>query len=659
MIATIQTSGHGVAEITSPAGAVTLQGPAALAVAGGAQVPAEMGQDGREIELRATVSHIQWRYVGATDWTNLIALSALSGPPGSDGEDGQDGEDGADGRAVEMRSSGTHIEWRYVGDTSWTQIVALSEITGPAGANGTNGTNGTNGASAFVYIRYASDTSGAGFSATPSDSLPFIGVKTTTTAIVSPSASDFTGLWVRYIPDSLDASAITFSPGAHADWNAEEDPGNVDGALNQLAERVKDIEGSSGGGGAITGTGIAYVRGDGDDATGTIGDPSKPFATGTAAWLDGARSFEFGSGSHTINAETDADADESVAVFVRGTGHEDCSLALNWSAADGEDGADAPNDSFPVHGGDGQSGKTPALLLLQSDHSVAVAVAISGGDGGDGGNGNDSSGEFNLGGNGGNGGVGGNIASFELRSVYLASLSLAAGLGGSRGIGGVGPLGAGVDGSDGAGGSSGFVVLPRASFVFDASGDLVSDWYREGVIGADGDLIAGAYPIRSTLANHAGRLTTLEGSASPVSVLATTSDFTDSTGAVSDVPGMAFSVAANEKVTAILCGFWETSGNNYGSRIAFTGPASPTSVTYGIWQFTSANAARTISAATAFGAELFETNGSAGLLIPFVVVLHLTNGSNAGTVQFRAGGESNLATFKLARGFTLQIMRIP
>jgi hypothetical protein len=45
--------------------------------------------------------------------------------------------------------------------------------------------------------------------------------------------------------DDLDASDISYTPAVLADWNSSTDPGDVDGALDQLAERVKDLEGSS------------------------------------------------------------------------------------------------------------------------------------------------------------------------------------------------------------------------------------------------------------------------------------------------------------------------------------------------------------------------------------------------------------------------------
>ena len=43
-----------------------------------------------------------------------------------------------------------------------------------------------------------------------------------------------------------DASVITFTPAVAANWDGSADPGNVDNALDQLAERVTDVEGGSG-----------------------------------------------------------------------------------------------------------------------------------------------------------------------------------------------------------------------------------------------------------------------------------------------------------------------------------------------------------------------------------------------------------------------------
>lgn len=55
------------------------------------------GTDGREIELQATTDYIQWRYVGDSTWINLIALSDLKGQKGERGIQGIQGEKGDKG----------------------------------------------------------------------------------------------------------------------------------------------------------------------------------------------------------------------------------------------------------------------------------------------------------------------------------------------------------------------------------------------------------------------------------------------------------------------------------------------------------------------------------------------------------------------------------
>lgn len=59
------------------------------------------GQDGREIELRKTDTFVQWKYVDDINWTNLIALSELKGPQGNTGLQGPDGPVGPQGNTGE------------------------------------------------------------------------------------------------------------------------------------------------------------------------------------------------------------------------------------------------------------------------------------------------------------------------------------------------------------------------------------------------------------------------------------------------------------------------------------------------------------------------------------------------------------------------------
>lgn len=55
------------------------------------------------------------------------------------------GTPGKDGREIELQKSSTAIQWRYEGDESWTDLVQLSEITGPAGPQGEQGPKGETG----------------------------------------------------------------------------------------------------------------------------------------------------------------------------------------------------------------------------------------------------------------------------------------------------------------------------------------------------------------------------------------------------------------------------------------------------------------------------------------------------------------------------------
>lgn len=109
------------------------------------------GASGKSVEFQSTSTYIQWRYIGDTTWLNLIPLSAITGPkgdngddgapgtpgtPGTNGTNGTDGQNGEDGRAIQLQKSETHVQWRYVGDTAWVNLIALSELKGEKGDQG-------------------------------------------------------------------------------------------------------------------------------------------------------------------------------------------------------------------------------------------------------------------------------------------------------------------------------------------------------------------------------------------------------------------------------------------------------------------------------------------------------------------------------------------
>lgn len=91
----------------------------------GTQGPA--GVDGKLTEYQANATHIQWRYVGDTLWINLLALTAITGPQGNDGSAGVKGDKGN----------------AFVYSDFTTQ--QLLDLTGPAGQDGATGQPGSNG----------------------------------------------------------------------------------------------------------------------------------------------------------------------------------------------------------------------------------------------------------------------------------------------------------------------------------------------------------------------------------------------------------------------------------------------------------------------------------------------------------------------------------
>ncbi len=58
---------------------------------------------------------------------------------------GGSGTPGKDGREVELQNSGTAIQWRYVEESEWIDLVQLSELKGDKGDKGDPGENAQNG----------------------------------------------------------------------------------------------------------------------------------------------------------------------------------------------------------------------------------------------------------------------------------------------------------------------------------------------------------------------------------------------------------------------------------------------------------------------------------------------------------------------------------
>lgn len=97
----------------------------------------------REITPYTNSLKINWNDVSAPTVTSasdfIDKITEMIQAGGLGGDPGTDGTDGTDGREIELQTNATHIQWRYVGEVSWTDLVALSTITGADGADGQDG----------------------------------------------------------------------------------------------------------------------------------------------------------------------------------------------------------------------------------------------------------------------------------------------------------------------------------------------------------------------------------------------------------------------------------------------------------------------------------------------------------------------------------------
>lgn len=95
------------------------------------------GSNAREIELQASTDYIQWRYVGDGTWNNLVPLSDLKGVKGDKGDIGT--TPNLQIGTVETLASGSSATASITG----TAENPLLNLGIPKGENGTGGNNDT------------------------------------------------------------------------------------------------------------------------------------------------------------------------------------------------------------------------------------------------------------------------------------------------------------------------------------------------------------------------------------------------------------------------------------------------------------------------------------------------------------------------------------
>lgn len=86
----------------------------------------------------------------------LATLVGPQGPAGERGPQGENGTNGSNGKEIELQKSSTHVQWRYK-DETWTNLIALSEITGPQGPAGVGGGSGSGGSTITRYVPTGGD----------------------------------------------------------------------------------------------------------------------------------------------------------------------------------------------------------------------------------------------------------------------------------------------------------------------------------------------------------------------------------------------------------------------------------------------------------------------------------------------------------------------
>jgi len=109
-------------------------------------------------------SNTVWKRIcSPKSWKEIGSGVGSQGPQGPQGiqgvpgSPGAAGSNGADGREVELQNSGSFIQWRYVGAGSWNNLVSISAITGPAGATGATGPAGPSDSTTFVTKTHAAN----------------------------------------------------------------------------------------------------------------------------------------------------------------------------------------------------------------------------------------------------------------------------------------------------------------------------------------------------------------------------------------------------------------------------------------------------------------------------------------------------------------------
>lgn len=157
-----------------------------LKAGGGSGTP---GKDGREIELQNSGTAIQWRYVGDNAWTDLVQLSSLKGEKGDKGDKGDKGETGATGPQGPQGETGAQ---------------------GPAGPQGETGPQGPAGDSGVVS-RQEMSTSDTAVTLQPNILYVFPEMASLTVSLGTPTDNNVANEYHFFFTSGSTATTLTLN----------------------------------------------------------------------------------------------------------------------------------------------------------------------------------------------------------------------------------------------------------------------------------------------------------------------------------------------------------------------------------------------------------------------------------------------------------------
>lgn len=165
-------------------------------------------------------------FVDLTDGSNPVLMYRVEGgdlnvlpTKGKDGEDGEDGkscyvywawcEDPATGSGFSLTTPAKYIS--FIKSETPIASPAFGDFSIWGQQRGDDGQNGDDGVSSYLYIAYASDSAGTGFSLTWSNGLKYRAEIISRTEIATPTLSDFANAtWAKFIGDaSFNADQFT------------------------------------------------------------------------------------------------------------------------------------------------------------------------------------------------------------------------------------------------------------------------------------------------------------------------------------------------------------------------------------------------------------------------------------------------------------------